>query len=56
MFEPDKEITRQEMAALLYNTLKAVDKLQQNVYENQYSSFSCAWYKFRTFLNKIINL
>lgn len=39
MFEPDKEITRQEMAALLYNTLKVINRLPEATEEKQLTSF-----------------
>lgn len=40
MFEPDKQITRQEMAAILYNTLKAINKLPEESDINQLYSFN----------------
>jgi len=42
MFAPDKEITRQEMFTLLYNTLKAIGKLPERIAEKPLSAFSDA--------------
>jgi len=42
MFAPDKEITRQEMLTILYNTLKAIDKLPEDGSGNTLSAFSDA--------------
>ena len=42
MFAPSKEITRQEMFSLLYNTLKAIDKLPEGKSGNTLSAFSDA--------------
>lgn len=42
MFAPDKEITRQEMFALVYNVLKAIDKLPQRDSGKSISNFSDA--------------
>jgi uncharacterized repeat protein (TIGR02543 family) len=39
MFEPDKEITRQEMAVLLYNTLKTINKIPQETEKKQPAYF-----------------
>jgi hypothetical protein len=41
-FNPDKEITRQEMAVLAYNMLKAIDKLPQGDTGKKLSSYSDA--------------
>lgn len=42
LFAPDKEITREEMFTLLYNTLKSVEALPQENSGNQLSAFSDA--------------
>lgn len=39
MFEPNKEITRQEMATLLYNTLNAINMLPKEADEKQLTSY-----------------
>ncbi len=39
MFEPDKQITRQEMFTLLYNTLKAANQLPEGTSGKQMSDF-----------------
>jgi hypothetical protein len=39
-FNPDKEITRQEMAVLIYNALKAIDRLPQGDAGRELSSYS----------------
>lgn len=42
MFEPDKEITRQEMVTLLYNTLEDIGKLPEGSAGKTLTDFSDA--------------